>query len=245
MKKIFCYLFVIFGVICFISIFLLAFSFQKVPLNTVGIKQNIHSKSFSSNIYLPGRYYTGLVNTFITFPTNLQYIHFGTGGTEGAINSQSSEGTIISISCGMSYKVRRELIKSLYDRYPNKNYQNKLVSNAKSEIQAKAVEYTVAQYFSSRREIAYEFSKLIRTRFEEDFVELVDFQLFEISIPTTTEEVLIQNAVSTRQVLTQQEQAKISTLEGSMANLESESASIVSQINSNSTLESTTIISAL
>ncbi len=87
----------------------------------------------------------------------------------------------------MSYRVRKELVKDLYDRYPNKNYQNKLVSNAKSEIQQKAVSYTVNQYYTNRREIAYEFSQLIRTRFEEDFVELHDFQLFDIVIPITTE----------------------------------------------------------
>ncbi len=88
-KKIFCILGVIFGIALFIGIFLLAFSFSKVPLHSVGLKQNIHSKKFDSAIFLPGRYYTGLVNSFITFPTNLQYIHFGAGGTEGAVNTQS------------------------------------------------------------------------------------------------------------------------------------------------------------
>lgn len=69
--------------------------------------------------------------------------------------------------------------------------------------------------------------------------------MFEITIPSTTDDVLIQNAVTNREVLTQQEQTKISALEGSMTNLETESASVVSQINSSSNLESTTIISAL
>ena len=221
-KKLFCCLIVLAALLCFISIFLLAFSFPKVPMNNVGRMQNIHSKAFDSGIYEPGRYYGGLIKSFITFPTNLQQFRFGgSGATEGAISTLTLERTVISISAGVTYRIRKELLDQLYSKYPNKNYEQKLISNAKSEIQAKATNYPLNDFYTSRRRLAYEFARFIRDRFEEDYCELVDFRLYEITIQAQVETQLIQTAVSTRQVETQQEQARISQLQGSMANLAS------------------------
>ena len=124
--RLFCILIVGAGIICFISIFLLAFSFSKVEMNQVGIRQNIHSKAFKDNtVYKSGRYYTGLVNKFITYPTTLQYIKFGSHegpSNEGPISTKTKDRSEITISCGFSYRLISEEIKKLYDKYPSKNH---------------------------------------------------------------------------------------------------------------------------
>ena len=65
---------IIFWIVVIMGVILNAVSFQKVPLETYGLRAYYFSPSVDSTYYIPGLYNVGVGYYFITFPSSKQYV---------------------------------------------------------------------------------------------------------------------------------------------------------------------------
>jgi len=172
-------------VLLIISVSLFGASFKTLGPLEAGLKINTITQTISTSpIYTSGRYFLGLTNAFLTYPTTLQSIEFSdstAGASAGSLSASSKEGQSIILEVSFQYRLRVGSLGALYRKYLL-NYQSRYISVAETWLKNTAVLFSASDYFQRRREIAEVMHSALHTElYTNHFAAVEHFQLRRFS----------------------------------------------------------------
>lgn len=175
-------------VLLIISVSLFGASFKTLGPLEAGLKINTVTQTISTDtIYTSGRYFLGLTNSFIVYPTTLQSVEFSDSSPDApALQASTAEGQSIILELSFQFRVRVAALGALYRKY-TLSYKSRYISVAESLLKNQAVLYSASDYFTRRREIAEVFhSALHNELYVNHFSAVEHFQLRKFSFKTQT-----------------------------------------------------------
>jgi len=172
-------------ILLIISVSLFGASFKTLGPLEAGLKINTVTQSISTSpIYTSGRYFLGLTNSFLTYPTTLQSIEFSDttpGAAAGSLSASTKEGQSIVLELSFQYRLRVGSLGALYRKYLQ-NYASRYVSVAESLLKNQAVLFSSTDYFERRREIAEVMHSALNTElYTNHYAAVEHFQLRQFS----------------------------------------------------------------
>lgn len=158
-------------------------AYESVESGYFAILQNKFSKSFDPEVYYSGRYYTGIAKRFIKYPLKYQTIVFSNrrpNADSTPIQSTTSSGSVISISCLVQYAIRPEKIHDIYIKWPSiDRLKTDMKTTVKQKVTSIINQYSPSDFRLSRSEINRRMSYEIGTAFKQNF--FCDMNVFTIS----------------------------------------------------------------
>lgn len=232
------------GCCCFIyiaimitSMVLFGEAYSTVNPGQFAILQNKFSKTFDSEIYYSGRYYTGVAKKFITYPLLYQTVIFSStkpDADSGPITSTTSSGSTISISCIVQYVIRPERIFELYIKWPSiDRLKSDLKASIKQAVSSLINQYRPEDFRLRRSEINTRLSYTIGQTMKNNFY--CDLNLFAISaviLQTSDLNAFLQNQLTNKATLLQQQTNLVNEVVANITTVTSKAASDISAINS-------------
>lgn len=209
------------------GIVLFSQSFSTVPVNSVGIKQSIYSKTIDPEaIYSSGMYMIGIPNKFITYPRGYQRLLFSNTPEAGNINQQTNvisntlDGTQVSFSALIYYTYIPELLAQLYSEYPSVDQHTQVLAKAAKTVMAAVInQYRYNDLLVNRSAFSAQMSYRISQQFLLTFY--VKFKLLLIT------DIVLESA---------HEQALISTFQLKQGELSSQANNTINSIQANISL---------
>ena len=161
---------------------------------------------YTSNVYLGGRYWTGLARTFILFPRTVQTVLLSSTlpSADGAPWSIAvgGQGTVI-VECAVLYRLDPLKLSKLYSSYST-TYQSRItqaLTSVANQMQTNS-NLTVSDYYTNRVLVRATAYSLVQASLQAFDVIIVDFLLFGVTLPTTTDSTIVNTLVSTQQQVT-------------------------------------------
>jgi len=181
-------------------------SFKTIGPLEAGLKINTVTKAISGDlVWTPGRYYVGLVTTFITYPTTLQTIEFSNGDAADAapLAASTSDGNPITLEVSFQFRLMIGSMLQLYRSYED-NYRSQYITVAQSVLKTTvAARYALGDYFKERATISQVMHSALNQALQQNFAVVEHFQLRTLTAaPTYDAQVLAsiikqQNGIST------------------------------------------------
>jgi regulator of protease activity HflC (stomatin/prohibitin superfamily) len=191
----------------FISVLLLGFSFSTLgPLEAGVLRNTLTSQIDEETVYLQGRHFTGLMSSFVRYPTTLQTIYFGAGegADAGILNAATNGGLKMGLEISFQYRLQVENLVPLYRRYET-NYKSKFITIAESKLKEMVGgEFIPEDYYTQRERVAEVLQAALNARFREDFGTVEFFQILEVQPPVQTDARIIATLVAGEQILLKQ-----------------------------------------
>ena len=205
-----------------LTCFLIAYSFNIVEINQVGLKyDNINQDYDKSNIYLNGRHWVGIGSNMKVFNIDYQQMNFNNNSL-GYIISKTSDPSEISLEVYIMYRLRPEFLLEIYKTYPDMDYEYSFNSIAKDAILDIAPNFSVQAYMTNRTEISEKFLDSVNRAFRNVYIELVLFELGEIIFYNSYEEAIIENVKSMNDASVQNAQNSLDLSQVNLDNLHSD-----------------------
>lgn len=212
-------------------------AYSTVSPGQFAILQNKFSKSFDSEVYYSGRYYTGVAKKFITYPLLYQTLIFSStkpGADAGPIASTTSSGSTISLSCIVQYVIRPERIFELYAKWPSiDRLKSDLRASVKQAVSSLINQYRPEDFRLRRSEINTRMSYTIGQSMKSTFY--CDLNLFAISgviLQTSDLNAFLQAQLTNKATLLQQQTNLVNNVVSTITTVTSNAASQISTINS-------------
>jgi len=180
-------------------------SFKTIGPLEAGLKINTVTKAISGDqVWTPGRYYVGLVTSFITYPTTLQTIEFSTSpdADQPPLNASTTDGTWVALDVSFQYRLMIGSMLQLYRNYES-NYDSQYVTVAASVIKTTvASRYALVDYFRSRQTIAQVLHSTLNQQLQNSFAVVEHFQLRTVSSSPTYNNQVLQSIIKQQVGLT-------------------------------------------
>jgi len=172
-----------------ISVSLYGASFETLGPLEAGLTLNTLTQTISTDkIYTSGRYFLGLTNNFLTYPTTLQSVQFSDSGGDGpALSAITKEGQSIILEVSFQFRVRVASIGLLYRKYVQ-NYKSRYINVAESLLKnVVSGRYSASDYFTNRRAIADVMHSALNAELYTNHYSAVEhFQLRKFSFKAST-----------------------------------------------------------
>lgn len=204
---------VIFGIVCFLvvlipSLVMFGVSFDTVEVHEIGLVYNNNFKSLSfSPVYRPGRYFLGLGQHFVIFPTDVQRFDFGGDGfTEGqdvntALRAWSREGQLVILELTVLWRIEPSEIRELYLKYRT-DYPDALQRIVIRTVKEESIRFNADDFFLERKNISIAFRDAVRNRLRPEHVILDKCILRGVDLPDRFEAKIVSKIVQAQQVRT-------------------------------------------
>lgn len=232
------------GCCCFIyiaimitSMVLFGEAYSTVNVGQFAILQNKFSKTFDSEIYYSGRYYTGVAKKFITYPLLFQTVIFSAtkpDADSGPISSTTSSGSTISISCLVQYVIRPERIFELYIKWPSTDrLKSDLKASIKQVVSSLINQYRPEDFRLRRSEINTRMSFSIGQAMKNTFYcDLNIFTISQVNLQNSDLNAFLQAQLTNKATLLQQQTNIVNEVLANITTVTSNAASQISTINS-------------
>jgi len=183
-----CQISVFLFIIVVISAGLWGGSFQTIGPLQAGLKINSVTKAISGDVvWTPGRYYVGLVTTFITYPTTLQTVEFSNGPNADAspLSASTSDGNPITLEVSFQFRLMIGNMLQLYRRYED-NYRSQYITVAQSVLKTTvAARYSLVDYFRERSTISQVMHSALNQALQQNYAVCEHFQLRTLTAAPT------------------------------------------------------------
>lgn len=214
------------GVMLLTGVILFAVSFDTLTPVEVGLKYNRVAVVVEPEVYNNGRYFLGLGRKFIVFPQSLQLIEFK-GAT--ALRAWSKEGQLVTLDMSMDYRIIRDEVFPLWQRY-GEDYHSRLVQAAVRAVKQISMRYEATEFFNKREKIGDEMEKALKTRFRDEFCNLMLFNLRKIDLPQDFEQKVVDKVVMEQTVQITVNQKEIALISANISVIRGEGDAEVDEI---------------
>lgn len=193
-----------------LSIILFAVSFDTLEPTQIGIKYNNNFLTIDEEhgAYNNGRYFLGLGLSFVKFPSHLIEADF-TG--RSTLRAWSREGQLINIELGFYYRLDRDKIVDIYQRY-NQDYHTRMTQIAIRAIKEVTIQYEAQDYFLLRKIIGDHMSRALFKRMREEDMIVELFALRAIDIPDMFERKVVSKVVKLQEQKTANNKKTVAVL---------------------------------
>jgi len=186
-------------IVAIVGIGLFGGSFKTLSPLESGLKINAISQSVQSDkVYTSGRYFVGVGNNFIVYPTTLQTISFSDadGADAPPLRASTSEGQTITLEVSLQYRLVISNLTLLYRKYES-SYQSKYVTVAEAAMKNTVSQrYSTQDYFSQRAGIGDVMHTALNAVFINEYAVVEHFQLREITAIAATDASIVGNQVA-------------------------------------------------
>eukprot|EP00753_Platysulcus_tardus_P016289 PLAT5582.2.p2 GENE.PLAT5582.2~~PLAT5582.2.p2 ORF type:complete len:335 (+),score=151.79 PLAT5582.2:33-1037(+) len=201
------------GVMTFISIFLIAFSFSALVPNDMALIYDANVLQLRTDAAYntdargkdSGRWGTGLGVHFIRFPKTQQKILMSDEDDSDAssITARTIEGLTIKIALSAQYSIKRNVkdLTELYMEYGENNWQPTFVRFIRGIARDVAAEYRLNDYFEQRETISRHIQRELAAFLDENaHVTLDGSQILDISIPDQIKNAILDTAIAFQRI---------------------------------------------
>lgn len=210
---------IIWSSILILTITLIIFSFSTVKLNQVGLKYDLMNQDYDrSNIYLNGRHWVGVGSRMEVFDIDYKEINFNKENL-GYIITKTSDPSEIYLEVFIMYRLRPEFLLEIFKSYPEMDYEYSFNLIAKDAILDVAHKFSIYDYMKNRTLISEAFLDSVNKAFRNVYIELVLFELGEISFYDSFEKEIIKNLKSMNDAIVQNYENSLSFSKGNLDNL--------------------------
>jgi len=197
-------------VVLAIIIGLLAGSVSVLQPTEVGFVFNANTRSIDlSKLYGPGgRYFIGLGQRFVVYPTHILIYHYGDepDADSPSLECFTQDGQTVTISCTIMLQLQTEHLSELYHLYGENQYATNFIRIAQTIIHNSASQFIANDYFLNRTGIRDTYFIAIKEQLNTIFADLKYFQLLHIVLPPQLETVISNKIVTNQTAKTTQAQ---------------------------------------
>jgi regulator of protease activity HflC (stomatin/prohibitin superfamily) len=173
--------------------------YQEMGLNYSWISETVEQKTFSS-----GRYYLGLGNHFIKFPSMVKSVFFlddMSPSTQGpSLQSRTQDGLNVRLEVSFQYRL---LFDDLYKLYATLgvHYEKTLVRMAIEQLTTAATLHNAHNFFNNRTTIGQEMHSQLEQHFKTHaYAEVPFFQLRTVHLPDDFEAAIQETQVKQQEI---------------------------------------------
>jgi regulator of protease activity HflC (stomatin/prohibitin superfamily) len=148
-------------------------------------------------VYLAGRYFLVLGKEFIVYPNVAQQLR----STNMPVLSKDNQN--IDLDVLIQYKLIPSKLMTLYS-VRQTSYHSFFVREVEQSVKEVASRWeTNPDFYVSRELIAAEMKTAVAAMLDDNYAELVDFQLRGVSLPLTTENKIVETLIAEQEELTE------------------------------------------
>jgi len=198
------YKLIICGVIIVLALIigLLAGSVSVLQPTEVGFVFNANTRSIDlSKLYGPGgRYFIGLGQRFVVYPTDILTYHYGNeaGANNPALSLFTQDGQTVTVSCTVMIQLETTNLWRLYQLYGENQYSTNFIRISLTAIRNSASQFVANDYFLNRTGIKNTYFIAVKDQLKAIYADLKYFQLLQIDLPPQLE-TAISNKIVTNQ----------------------------------------------
>eukprot|EP00747_Dinoflagellata_sp_TGD_P107179 gnl/TRDRNA2_/TRDRNA2_170050_c4_seq1.p1 gnl/TRDRNA2_/TRDRNA2_170050_c4~~gnl/TRDRNA2_/TRDRNA2_170050_c4_seq1.p1 ORF type:complete len:299 (+),score=75.46 gnl/TRDRNA2_/TRDRNA2_170050_c4_seq1:63-959(+) len=191
--------------VCVLALIILFFlSFDTLEYQEMGLNYSWISETVEDKPYTSGRYYLGLGNHFIKFPSMVKSVYFiddATGETQGpALQSRTKDGLNVRLEVSFQYRLSFDKLYDLYNTLSD-NYEQTLVRIAIEQLSTGATMHNAYNFFNNRTSISQEMHKMLDEHFKAHaFSEVPFFQLRTVHLPEPFESAIKETQVKQQDI---------------------------------------------
>jgi len=186
-------------IVAIVGIGLFGGSFKTIAPTECGLKINSITQSVQSDrVYTSGRYFIGVGNQFILYPTTLQTIAYSEdpGADAISLRASTSEGQTITLEVSLQYRLVISNLTLLYRKY-ERSYGSKYVTVAEAAMKNTVSQrYSTQDYFSLREGIAEVMHTALNAAFINEYAVVEHFQLRTVTAIAATDTSIVGNQVA-------------------------------------------------
>jgi len=180
-------------------------SFKTIGPLEAGLKINTVTKAISGDtVWTPGRYYVGLVTTFITYPTTLQTVVFTNDDSADAspLSASTSDGNPITLEVSFQFRLMIGNMLQLYRTYED-NYRSQYITVAQSVLKTTvAARYSLVDYFNERATISQVMHGALNLALQQNYAVCEHFQLRTLTAAPTYDHQRLASIIKQQNILT-------------------------------------------
>jgi len=193
-----------------IIIGLLAGSVSVLQPTEVGFVFNTNTRTIDlSKLFGPGgRYFIGLGQRFVVYPTNILIYRFDNndGADNIALSLFTQDGQTVTVSCSVMIQLDTANLGKLYQLYGEDQYNTNFIRISLTAIRNAASQFIANDYFLNRALIKQTYFAAIRDQLKVYYAELQYFQLLQIDLPPQLETAISNKIVTNQTAKTTQAQ---------------------------------------
>jgi len=190
-------------VLCIVIGSLIGTSFSSLGANDVGLDYSRNSLTIdTSQLYQGGVTFLGVGHKFITFPKTLQTIELDAQNGQ-SITCRSNDGLNIVLDAKILYQlvITNDALASLYLSFPG-GYADPLTRLARSVILDVCADFTAFEFWGSRQNITIAMANELASAFLDLHATVENFLLANFELPTDFQAALtasdvVQSTIST------------------------------------------------
>ncbi|CEL92521.1 unnamed protein product [Vitrella brassicaformis CCMP3155] len=190
--------------IIIVAISLFASSFAVLETNRVGLRFNdIYVTLYKDKVFREGRYFMGIGNRFIAYPTTWLPMEFCSDCVDGrpiATKTRSESGSSavsVDVEVFIYYRLRIEQLPDLYEAL-KENYHSMYVDKARAALANTAERFTVDDMIKRRPLVQQAFGQEVTRQLQPFYAYVAALYLGRIILRETQEKKFLDQKVSER-----------------------------------------------
>jgi regulator of protease activity HflC (stomatin/prohibitin superfamily) len=191
-------------VVVIVSVIIILMSFDTLEYQEMGLNYSWISETVQRETYSSGRYYLGLGNHFIKFPSMVKSVFFlddMSPSTQGpALQSRTRDGLNVRLEVSFQYRL---MFQDLYKLYTSLgvHYEKTLVRMAIEQLTTAATMHNAHNFFNNRSTIGAEMHDLLESHFKiHAYAEVPFFQLRTVHLPDDFEAAIQDTQVKQQEI---------------------------------------------
>lgn len=200
-------------VVVITSVIMIFLSFDTLEYQEMGLNYSWISETVEKSTYSSGRYYLGVGNHFVKFPSMVKSVFFlddMSPSTQGpALQSRTRDGLNVRLEVSFQYRL---IFNDLYKLYTTlgENYEKVFVRMAIEQLTTAATIHNAHNFFNNRTTIGQEMHKMLERHFKlHAYAEVPFFQLRTVHLPDDFEAAIQETQVKQQEIqIAQAEQSQ-------------------------------------
>jgi len=186
------------------SVIFLFLGFDTLEYQEMGLNYSWISETVERTTYSSGRYYLGVGNHFLKFPSMVKSVFFlddMSPNTQGpALQSRTRDGLNVRLEVSFQYRLRFNDLYKLYSTL-GLNYEATMVRMSIEQLTTAATEHNAHNFFNNRTTIGEEMHKMLEHHFKlHAFAEVPFFQLRTVHLPDDFEAAIQETQVKQQEI---------------------------------------------
>jgi len=153
------------------------------------------------DVFISGRYYNGLFQNFLTFPSTLQTVTFDPFSADApAVSASTRDGQQITLEVSFQFRLRINELSSLYAKY-GLNYRPQFITIATQAIKnLAATTYDTTDFFEIREFISEAMHVAVNNVLWPEYCVVEHFQLAKITPPAATDRSILNKIIEQQNI---------------------------------------------
>lgn len=175
-----------------ISSIFLGTSLSSLDYDEYGLKKNRFTNVVDQNtVYDTGLYWTGPMYKFVKMPKLVQNIEFSRDDDtdEDVVYGKTLDGLEVDVEVSFSYRLNRTQVGLLYTQYGD-TYRDEIIRRSRDIARDVCSHFNGTDFIRNRTGVGISMEQQMRTALEHVYIEVVSFQLRDVTLPLAFEQAL-------------------------------------------------------